>query len=367
LGGAVFDYYNLKGLTDQGIEVHIPVVYTLECREQPGWKIYRIPLRRGYKMGLFLVNLLFFIWVLRIWRKTRFEILRVRSPEHLGYFSWLVRNLLKVKTVGIYLHLEPENRLQQWLHRKIAHSFSCVTATSQFTKRQLMERYRLPEKKIKVIYCGIPEDIFQTHKENGLFLKQYPLEGKKMLLYLGGLAERKNLLFLIDVFEQIKQKHPQTLLILCGGRFHPQDRYEMKLRGIVKDKGLQNSVFFVGKRSPSEKFALLQRADIFVFPSVLEGFGFAVSEAMAMGKPIVCSNRASLPELIEDGVSGFLADAQDVASFVEKVNRLLGDEPLCRRLGEKARAVARDRFVWSRTSAEYETLFREVLSQGRKK
>ena len=364
LGGAVFDYYNLKGLADQGIEMHIPVVYRLECRQHPGWKIYRIPLRRGYKVGPLLVNLLFLIWVIRIWRKSRFHILMVRSPEILGYLSWTIRCLLPVKTVGLYCHLEPENRVQRWFNQKIAHSFSCVTAPSQFTKRQLMERYRLPEERIRVVYHGVPEDISAAEEAgNTPVLTEIPLDGKKVLLYVGALSARKNLFFLLDVFEKVKERHPRILLILCGGRAHPRDRYDTKLKSEVKKRELDDSVIFTGERTPFEKAALFRRADIFVFPSLLEGFGFAVSEAMAMGKPIVCSNRASLPELIENEVTGLLSDAQDLGTFTAQLNRLLEDEALGHRLGQSARLVAEKRFTWTRSSVEYTTFFKDLLSQ----
>lgn len=364
LGGAVWDYHNLKGLAAQGIEVHIPVVYRLECRQQPGWKIYRIPLHRGYKFGPLLVNMFFFIWVVRIWKKTRFHILMVRSPEHLGYFSWLIHRLFPVDTIGFYCHLDPENRVQRWFNRKIARSFSFVIAMSEFTKRQLVERYRLPEEKIRVVYPGIPEDIFATGKtEDALPLNGISLDGKKVLLYVGSLSVRKNLFFLLDVFEEVKKKHPEILLILCGGRVHPRDRYETKLKSEVKRRGLSDLVIFTGERMGLEKVALFRRADIFVFPSLLEGFGFAVSEAMAMGKPILCSDRASLPELIDDGVTGLMSDAENPGAFAAQLNRLLEDEVLCRRLGENARVVAEKRFTWTRSSVEYATLFKNLLSQ----
>jgi len=235
---------------------------------------------------------------------------------------------------------------------------------SQFTKHQLMERYQLPEEKITVIYCGVPEEILRlANSVNGSFLQQWPLEGKKVLLYIGSLTERKNLFFLIDVFEEVKKCNPDVLLILCGDRPHPRDRHDVKLRERVVERGLQRDILFVGKRVGYEKWALLQRADIFVFPSLLEGFGFAVSEAMAVGKPIVCSNRASLPELIEDEVTGLLSEAEDLPSFAGRVNRLLEDEALCRRLGEQARIVAKERFTWKRSSVEYRELFKHLISQ----
>lgn len=365
LGGAVYDFHNLKGLAALGMEVHIPVVYHLECRQQPGWKIYRIPLRRGYKVGPILVNLFFFIWVVRIWKKTRFHILMVRSPEYLGYFSWLVHRLFPVKTVGLYCHLERENRVQRWFNQKIAHSFSFIVVPSQFTKRQLMGRYRLPEEKIGVVYHGVPESLLTSEKAgNPSVLKEMPLDGKKVLLYVGALSARKNLFFLLDVFEEAKKEHPDILLILCGGRAHPKDRYDMRLRSEVKKRELEESVLFSGERTSLEKTALFHRADIFVFPSLLEGFGFSVSEAMATGKPIVCSNRASLPELIENEVTGLLADADDPAAFAAQLGRLLEDGVLCRRLGENARLVAEKRFTWHRSSEQFSEFFKELLSQG---
>lgn len=82
-----------------------------------------------------------------------------------------------------------------------------------------------------------------------------------------------------------------------------------------------------------------------------------------MGKPIVCSNRASLPELIENEVTGLLSDAQDLGTFTAQLNRLLEDEALGHRLGQSARLVAEKRFTWTRSSVEYTTFFKDLLSQ----
>ena len=110
-----------------------------------------------------------------------------------------------------------------------------------------------------------------------------------------------------------------------------------ELEGLVRRLGLEGSVVFTGYLPEADKVPVLNLADVFVFPSLLEGFPLAPQEAMSCGKPVVAFRVASLPEMVEDGVSGFLVEAKARGDFVERVLRLLRDPVLRARLGAATR------------------------------
>ena len=103
-----------------------------------------------------------------------------------------------------------------------------------------------------------------------------------------------------------------------------------------------------------------QRSDIFLFPSRLEGFGYPVAEAMACGKPVVCTNYSSLPELVEDGRGGTLCPRDDVDAFAEGIRRLARDPDLRAQMGAYNRAKVEEQFTLSRCVQRYVKLYEEL-------
>jgi glycosyltransferase involved in cell wall biosynthesis len=103
--------------------------------------------------------------------------------------------------------------------------------------------------------------------------------------------------------------------------------------------------------------------DILLMPTVREGFGLAIAEAMACGLPVVASNCSAIPELIDEGKGGFLCPVGDVDAFAEKIN-LLADSPILRReMGNYNRAKVEKMFTLDRMASEYQELFEKVLTE----
>ena len=111
-----------------------------------------------------------------------------------------------------------------------------------------------------------------------------------------------------------------------------------------------------------EMQALYRQMDILLMPSVREGFGLAVAEAMACGLPVVASNCSAIPELIDDGKGGFLCPVGDVAAFAEKINFLADSPQLRHEMGEYNRSKVEKMFTLERMVKEYRELFEKVLS-----
>jgi L-malate glycosyltransferase len=131
---------------------------------------------------------------------------------------------------------------------------------------------------------------------------------------------------------------------------------------LVRDKNLTGDVHFLGKQNQVQE--LLCCADVLLLPSDLESFGLVALEAMACGVPCVCSRVGGLPEVIQDGVEGYLVPPRDIATMAARTLDILADSELQRRMGEAGRRRALSQFCSSKIIPQYENLYRRTLENG---
>ena len=133
--------------------------------------------------------------------------------------------------------------------------------------------------------------------------------------------------------------------------------YAERVREAIKRHGIAEPVTLLGRLSPEDLRAELSQASVFLLPSRQENAPMAISEAMAAGVPVVCSNRCGMPFLVDEGKTGFLVEPDDVTGLAERLRRVIVNEPLRRKMGDAAHEVARARFhvdeVVRRTLAVY--------------
>jgi glycosyltransferase involved in cell wall biosynthesis len=228
-----------------------------------------------------------------------------------------------------------------------------ITADSHFTADQIIRKYHLDKNICQVIYNGVSPKYSPGSVDTHL-ISAYGLEGKTVLLYLGVLEPRKNLPFLLHVFDRLHRKYPQTVLVIAG-----TGSQENHIRSIIESRKLDETVRMLGYVKEKNKVALYRLAKIFVYPSLMEGFGLAVAEAMACGIPVVVSQRASLPEIVGD--AGLLADPYDEEDFAKKIVSLLTDEDLHQKLSRAGRERIRNNFSWERTASLALKAYQELL------
>jgi glycosyltransferase involved in cell wall biosynthesis len=125
-------------------------------------------------------------------------------------------------------------------------------------------------------------------------------------------------------------------------------------------------VVFTGYLPEEDKVPMLNLADVFVFPSLLEGFPLAPQEAMSCGKPVVAFRVASLPEMVEEGVSGFLVEANDREAFTDRVVTLLRDRALREKFGAAAAERIERHFRWDGTVRQVLAVYEDVLREFRR-
>jgi glycosyltransferase involved in cell wall biosynthesis len=217
-----------------------------------------------------------------------------------------------------------------------------VIADSLSTRDDLVQMLGVDAKKIDVVPLGLGSVRRATPIDERETRARFELGERRVLLSLSAKRPHKNLLALIGALARIPAAE-RPVLVLAG---YPTE-HEAELRERARSKGLDADVRFPDWLSAEELEGLWALAEAFVFPSLYEGFGLPVLEAMARGVPVACSNVSSLPEVAGD--AALLFDPHDESAIAGALRRLLDDEPLRERL--RVRGLARVReFTWQRTA-----------------
>ncbi len=200
------------------------------------------------------------------------------------------------------------------------------------------------------IYNGVPTSKYPGEREGSTF------KGEIRILNVGKFKRAKNHLLLVEAFAKAWAEERRLRLMLAG-----DGSARKKVEARVKQLGLEDRVDFLGWRSDIPN--LLSRCDIFVLSSEWEGFGIALVEAMAGGKPIVATRVGGVPEVVEDGETGFLVPPRDAEALAGAILKLARDENLRREMGEKGWKRAREKFDISLIAQQYERLYEERLGK----
>jgi glycosyltransferase involved in cell wall biosynthesis len=179
------------------------------------------------------------------------------------------------------------------------------------------------------------------------------------VLYVGSEAPRKNLSTLIDALQSVRAAHPDVMLVKVG---RPQfDTERQRLIEQVAQRGLADNVIFLDEVGLDDLVALYNLCDVFVLPSLYEGFGFPALEAMACGTPVVAANAASLPELVGD--AALTVDPRSSEHIADAVGRLLNSAELRADLSSRGKAHV-TQFTWERTARLTLAAYDTSLSAG---
>ena len=181
--------------------------------------------------------------------------------------------------------------------------------------------------------------------------------GEKLIVHVSNFRPVKRVTSVIEIFRQIRQAVPARLLLVGDG---PDMVEAVRL---TRAHGLAEHVQFLGDQE--QVVPLLSASDLFLMPSVQESFGLAALEAMACEVPVIASRIGGLPDLVEDGVNGFLYAPDDLTGMAQAGIRLLSDPALHQRMARAARAAAEQRFADTRIIPMYEAFYDEILGAGK--
>lgn len=226
-----------------------------------------------------------------------------------------------------------------------------IIVPSESAKRDLVELYSVPPERVDAIHHGVYADAFGPVPETvaGDVRGRLGVE-RPYLLFVGGIEPRKNLEALVRAFSLLGED-PGATLVIAGGavRWFPEAAGRLDAAIAELPERARRRVVRTGYVSESDKRALLAEATAFVYPSLYEGFGLPVLEAMAAGTPVATSGVSSLPEVAGD--AALLTDPLDEDAMAGALHRLLTDEMLRERL-RRAGLERVAGFTWRRTAGE---------------
>jgi len=359
LGGEVYEREILRALAGRGIVFDILLARHKRLPDGvANWRIHRLPIGRGLRWPV--AALLLPPFIKRVYDTTRFDVLRVHSLRYIGPAALRARRRyrLDVPIVAHHHHLD-DGRLNSLIEGRVIRGVERVVVGSEFAKRQVSHALGVPAEKLRVVYYGV-ETRFEPGPKPVTLLRSLGLDGKVVALFVGGLEARKNLAFLLDTWVEVTRERPDVRLVVAGSGPHLA-----RLQRQARRLGLERHVLFTGHLPEEDKVAYYRAADLLVFPSLMEGFGLVVVEAMSCGLPAIISNRGSLPELLGDGEGGFVCDPTDRSAFVRSILRLASEPDLRRKFGAANRERVDRLFRWDLCAAATARIYDEVLGEWR--
>ena len=251
---------------------------------------------------------------------------------------------------NIYRRRKWHRERVNWL---LSHLTDRIVAVSECVKSDILRYDSVPAAKVKVIYNGIDPHQFQGEvREEELKVALGFSPNARLLGTIGRMTPQKGHTLLLEVFAALRRLMDLKLVIVGDGPL----RKSLEQRAAAL--GVGDDVCFPGARR--DIYPLLRSMEVFVLPSLWEGMGTAVIEAMAAGRAVVASDIPPLREVVPSPELGTLVTPKDKDSLLQALGRLLADRELRERMGERAREYALSRFPIQRVVSEYQDLFAEI-------
>jgi glycosyltransferase involved in cell wall biosynthesis len=314
--------------------------------------------------------------------KDNFKVITLNSPNRFWWNLWVLPAYLQKNPVDIFhtqyiapFWLPKEVKLVLMIHdisfnffpqfikfsdlfflktlipRSLKMATKIITV-SKSERKNILDFYKMNSGKVEFVYNGVDFERFgkkYSDEEKEKIRKKYQLP-EKFLLYIGTLQPRKNIPVLVKAIEKLNIE-----LVLAGNK--NAHNFDKKIDELINKNNLRDKIIFPGWIDEEDKPVLLQLASCFVFPSLYEGFGIPLIEAMAAGTSIVCSDIPVLREV--GGDAALYADPKNIQEFANKLGEILKNSDLRNETIAKGKKVAQ-KFTWQKNAKEileiYQTL-----------
>lgn len=229
-----------------------------------------------------------------------------------------------------------------------------VTAISEYLRRVTVDEFAV-RRPVEVIPNFVNCEVFQP-ADGQCRREEFAPKGEKILVHLSNFRPVKRVLDVVEIFDLVRREIPAKLLLIGDGPERSSAEW------LAREKKIAGDVIFLGKQNQVQN--LLNSADVMLLPSDLESFGLAALEAMACGVPVVASRVGGVPEVISDGVEGYLAAPRDVKTMASRALDILTDADRRESMGRAARDRALNRFCSDKIIPLYERLYERVLASA---
>lgn len=362
-GAATYDRSILEHLSLLGVDVHAILPEGSQWIESNGAVacplIHRIGIPMQPRFAFHAARIIALPRVVRaLHKRYTFDLLRVHS-----FFSscldalWITSaSRLSIPVVVHFHHLD-DSPWRNSLVRRVMRRATAVIAFSHAAKEQAVQHLGVEASKVHVVYHGVGRELHPALPKRELLDAIGWKNGERILLYLGSMESRKNPMFLLDVLADLLSRGQMARLVLCGA-----GPLAESLRREIQRRGLESHACLTGPVPERLKADYYNLADVFLFPSALEGFGLSLAEAMSCGKPVVAFDNSSISEVVERGQTGFLVESGDRNEFVRNTAMLLENDSLRAEMGCRARERVERLFRWERAAQQTLDVYSQALA-----
>jgi len=284
----------------------------------------------------------------RLFRRKRIQVL------HTHHFNQLFYSVLAAKLLGIrIIHTEHDTEIQKRPRLKLAlrilsHFCYRMVAIGSDIASMYEEQIGIPAAKIETVRAGV--NLAKFDEDKATARQSLRLKGQdQVAVIVARLFPEKNHLLLLQAFAEVAQQVKAAHLLIVG-----EGTEQASIEAKINRLNLQNNVQMLGVRRDVGR--ILAAADVFALSSDREGLPIAVLEAMAAGRPVVATRVGDLPEVVQDGVNGYLVPPGDAGALAEALIKLLSDDSHAAALGTQARTTAQQ-YSLATMLDKYEALF----------
>jgi glycosyltransferase involved in cell wall biosynthesis len=347
----------VPNLNREKYDVHLVVmspffqVYDDFLRHCPDLRVIFVPL--GRKM-----NPLNLLRLLRLFNRERYDLLHTHNSRA-DVYGILAGKMAGVKILMTSIHgyqrydeINPLFKIRGWILRTFSDR---IITISDALKDLISENEGIDKKKMDTVYYGL--EPLNLEGNGKTVREEFHLDPDAPLLVdVGRLIPVKGHDTLIQALKRIVPSFPKVRLFIVGDGVLKEE-----LKDLVRKLRLEDNVVFTGYRKDVPRF--MREGDLFVFPTLGEGFGLVLLEAMAFKKPVVATRVMSIPEIVEDGKSGLLVSPRHPEELAEAILQLLSDKKKAESFGERGFEILTNKFSIERMVGETERIYDRLLKE----
>jgi len=223
-----------------------------------------------------------------------------------------------------------------------------VIAICKQTLSDCLTEFNIPRSKMGLVYNGVDIEKFTPRIEGGSVRDEHALGDKPVILFVGRAEIRKGLFLLLWAMKGVVAELADATLLVVGAHARTES-----VEALLKHLDIQRNVIFAGNVPVDRLPNYYGACNLVVLPSTYEGLPLIVLEGMASGKPIVASRVGGVPEAVENGTNGILFESEDTAEMTRSILSVLRDQSTGKRMGERGRTIAEQRFAWKIIARQY--------------
>jgi len=324
------------------------------CLLSDGWLNTQLQRRGIETMVISQPRSVDFLWIYRVYRTLRDRSIHVMHSHE--FATNVYGSLLSlVSGIPIVTTAHGKNYYAEKWRRRLAYRFaarqSTMVAVSEDLKRFLTQRVGIPPGNIRVVHNGIDLHRYALSERHSTTRKDLGIDARQPVIgTVGNLFAVKGQTYLLRACAVVARDFPDFVLLVAG---------EGGQLGALEDEarslGIGGNVKFLGFREDVPY--LLQAMDVFVLPSLSEGLPLSILEALALQKPIVASNVGGIPEVVKDGVTGYLVPSKDPKALAEKIILLLHHPQVAADFVKEGRKRVEEAFSLEQMIQEYQSLY----------